>query len=138
MEHYLVIDDDGSIYKVKPGSNSLEDLQALVIGRIELVPQPMSEFEADRVVLRLKAHAKAIREIKTKHIDFIEAVAISTLLDNLQIPLSDLLNIIKSLQRRSLIEKQENNFTLSPLLKQYVFSNEVGASCHLSLHSRGY
>ena len=37
MEHYLVIDDDGSIYKVKPGSNSLEDLQALVIGRIELV-----------------------------------------------------------------------------------------------------
>ena len=67
-----------------------------------------------------------------------EAVAISTLLDNLQIPPSDLLNIIKSLQRRSLIEKQENNFTLSPLLKQYVFSNEVGASCHLSLHSCGY
>ena len=44
------------------------------IGRIELVPEPLSEFEADRVVLRLKSHAKAIREIKTKHIDFIEAV----------------------------------------------------------------
>ncbi|NER04040.1 MAG: NACHT domain-containing protein [Okeania sp. SIO3C4] len=46
-------------------------------------------------------------------------VTISTLLDNLQIPASDLLNIIKSLQRRSLIEKQENNFTLLPVLKQY-------------------
>lgn len=44
------------------------------IGRIEAVPDPLSEFEADRVVLRLKSHAKAIREIKTKHIDFIEAV----------------------------------------------------------------
>ncbi len=53
-----------------------------------------------------------------------EAVTISTLLDNLQIPPSDLLNIIKSLQRRSLIEKQENNFTLLPLLKQYVLSNQ--------------
>ena len=51
-------------------------------------------------------------------------VTISTLLDNLQIPPSDLLNIIKSLQRRSLIEKQENNFTLLPLLKQYVLSNQ--------------
>ncbi|MGD1713515.1 hypothetical protein [Hydrocoleum sp. CS-953] len=50
-------------------------------------------------------------------------VTISTLLDNLQIPPSDLLNIIKSLQRRSLIEKQENNFTLLPLLKEYVLSN---------------
>jgi len=37
MEHYLVIDDDGSVYKVKPGADSLADLQALVIGRIELV-----------------------------------------------------------------------------------------------------
>ena len=54
-----------------------------------------------------------------------EAIAIANLLDNLQIPLSDLLNIVKSLQRRSLIEKQENNFTLLPLLKQYVISNEV-------------
>ena len=44
------------------------------IGRIEAVPDPLSEFEADRVVLRLKSHAKAIREIKTTHIDFIEAV----------------------------------------------------------------
>ncbi|NEP41990.1 MAG: NACHT domain-containing protein [Okeania sp. SIO2G4] len=51
-----------------------------------------------------------------------EPATISTLLDNLQIPASDLLNIIKSLQRRSLIEKQENNFTLLPLLKQYVTS----------------
>ena len=66
-----------------------------------------------------------------------EAVAISTLLDNLQIPLSDLLNIIKSLQRRSLIEKQENNFILLPLLKLYFLSNEVGANSHLSLHSCG-
>lgn len=49
-----------------------------------------------------------------------EPVTISTLLDNLQIPASDLLNIIKSLQRRSLIEKQENNFTLLPVLKQYL------------------
>lgn len=48
-----------------------------------------------------------------------EPVTISTLLDNLQIPASDLFNIIKSLQRRSLIEKQENNFTLLPVLKQY-------------------
>ncbi|NES69961.1 MAG: AAA family ATPase [Okeania sp. SIO2D1] len=48
-----------------------------------------------------------------------QPVTISTLLDNLQIPASDLLNIIKSLQRRSLIEKQENNFTLLPVLKQY-------------------
>ncbi len=53
-----------------------------------------------------------------------EAVNISTLLDNLQITPSDLLNILKSLQRRSLIEKQENNFTLLPLLKQYVLSNQ--------------
>ncbi|MDE5097828.1 MAG: hypothetical protein O4861_05535, partial [Trichodesmium sp. St16_bin4-tuft] len=67
-----------------------------------------------------------------------EAVAISTLLDNLQIPPSDLLSIIKSLQRRSLIEKQENNFILLPLLKLYVLSNEVGASSHLSLHFCGY
>ena len=59
-----------------------------------------------------------------------EPVTISTLLDNLQIPPSDLLNIIKSLQRRSLIEKQENNFTILPLLKQYILSNEIGASCH--------
>ncbi|NEQ72551.1 MAG: AAA family ATPase [Okeania sp. SIO2C9] len=49
-----------------------------------------------------------------------QPVTISTLLDNLQIPASDLLNIIKSLQRRSLIEKQENNFTLLPVLKKYV------------------
>ncbi|GGA52033.1 NB-ARC domain-containing protein [Okeania sp. KiyG1] len=54
-----------------------------------------------------------------------EAIAIANLLDYLQIPLSDLLNIIKSLQRRSLIEKQENNFTILPLLKQYVISNKV-------------
>ncbi len=53
-----------------------------------------------------------------------EAVNISTLLDNLQITPSDLLNILKSLQRRSLIEKQENNFTLLPLLKQYILSNQ--------------
>ncbi|NEP90207.1 MAG: NACHT domain-containing protein [Okeania sp. SIO2C2] len=51
-----------------------------------------------------------------------EPVTISTLLDNLQIPPSELLNIIKSLQRRSLIEKQENNFTLLYVLKQYVTS----------------
>ncbi len=37
MEHYLVIDDDGTVYKVKPGENSLKDLQALVMGLIELV-----------------------------------------------------------------------------------------------------
>jgi len=37
MQHYLVIDDDGSVYKVKPGPDSLADLQALVMGRIELV-----------------------------------------------------------------------------------------------------
>ncbi|NEQ76659.1 MAG: hypothetical protein F6K23_28680 [Okeania sp. SIO2C9] len=53
-----------------------------------------------------------------------EAIAIANLLDSLQIPLSDLLNIIKSLQRCSLIEKQENNFTLLPLLKQYIISNK--------------
>jgi len=64
-----------------------------------------------------------------------EPVTISTLLDNLQIPPSDLLNILKSLQRRSLIEKQENNFTLLPLLKQYILSKNVEANCHSSLHS---
>ena len=37
MEHYLVIDDDASVYKVKPTENSLADLQALVGGYIECV-----------------------------------------------------------------------------------------------------
>ncbi|MAZ45223.1 MAG: hypothetical protein CMD74_00770 [Gammaproteobacteria bacterium] len=46
MEHYLVIDDDGSVYKVKPGADSLADLQALVIGRIELIRVPQNLFKS--------------------------------------------------------------------------------------------
>ena len=37
MEHYLVIDDDASVYKVKPSFNKLADLQTLVGGYIECV-----------------------------------------------------------------------------------------------------
>ncbi|PSB22901.1 ATPase [filamentous cyanobacterium Phorm 46] len=42
------------------------------------------------------------------------------LLQNRQIPPSDLLNALQSLSRRCLIEKQENLYTLSPVLKQYI------------------
>ena len=66
-----------------------------------------------------------------------EAVSISALLDNLQIPTSDVLNIIKSLQRRSLIEKQPNNLTILPVLKQYILSDKVGANCHSYPYSGG-
>ena len=40
MEHYLVIDDDASVYKVKPSFNKLADLQMLVGGYIECVRLP--------------------------------------------------------------------------------------------------
>ena len=46
MQHYLVIDDDGTVYKVKPGGNSLRDLQALVIGLIELIRVPQNLFKS--------------------------------------------------------------------------------------------
>jgi len=45
---------------------------------------------------------------------------VANLLQNGQLSSSDLLNALQSLSRRSLIEKQENLYTLPPVLKQYI------------------
>ncbi len=42
------------------------------------------------------------------------------LLENDTIPLSDLVNALQSLSRRCLLEKLENFYTLSPIMKQYI------------------
>ncbi|XZN89183.1 MAG: NB-ARC domain-containing protein [Microcoleus sp.] len=49
-----------------------------------------------------------------------QPVSFAKLLQNRQISSSDLLNALQSLSRRCLIEKQENLYTLSPVLKQYI------------------
>ena len=49
-----------------------------------------------------------------------QPVNVAKLLQNRQISSSDLLNALQSLSRRSLIEKQENLYTLPPVLKQYI------------------
>ena len=49
-----------------------------------------------------------------------QPVNLAKLLEKGQISSSDLLNALQSLSRRCLIEKQENLYTLSPVLKQYI------------------
>ena len=49
-----------------------------------------------------------------------QPVNFAKLLQNAQISSSDLLNALQSLSRRCLIEKQENLYTLPPVLKQYI------------------
>jgi hypothetical protein len=49
-----------------------------------------------------------------------QPVNVANLLQNGQISSSDLLNALQSLSRRCWIEKQENLYTLSPVLKQYI------------------
>ncbi|MBE9093125.1 NB-ARC domain-containing protein [Tychonema sp. LEGE 07203] len=49
-----------------------------------------------------------------------QPVNFAKLLQNRQIPPSDLLNALQSLSRRCFIEKQENLYTLSPVMKQYI------------------
>ena len=49
-----------------------------------------------------------------------QPVNLAKLLEKAQISSSDLLNALQSLSRRCLIEKQENLYTLSPVLKQYI------------------
>ncbi|NJK69706.1 MAG: AAA family ATPase [Oscillatoriales cyanobacterium RU_3_3] len=49
-----------------------------------------------------------------------EAVNLAKLLQNGQIPPSDLVNALQSLSRRCWIEKQESLYTLPPVLKQYI------------------
>ncbi|EGK87159.1 NB-ARC domain-containing protein [Microcoleus vaginatus] len=47
------------------------------------------------------------------------------LLENDQIPASDLLNALQSLSRRCLIEQQANFYTISPVLRQYAIAYAV-------------
>ncbi|MGL5060976.1 MAG: NB-ARC domain-containing protein [Microcoleus sp.] len=49
-----------------------------------------------------------------------EPVNLAKLLQNGQIPPSDLVNALQSLSRRCAIEKQESLYTLPPVLKQYI------------------
>ena len=49
-----------------------------------------------------------------------QPVNLAKLLEKAQISSSDLLNALQSLSRRCFIEKQENLYTLSPVLKQYI------------------
>jgi hypothetical protein len=49
-----------------------------------------------------------------------QPVNVANLLQNGQISSSDLLNALQSLSRRCSIEKQENLYTLPPVLKQYI------------------
>ncbi|MGB3267231.1 MAG: NB-ARC domain-containing protein [Microcoleus sp.] len=49
-----------------------------------------------------------------------QPVNFAKLLQNRQISPSDLLNALQSLSRRCWIEKQENLYTLSPVMKQYI------------------
>lgn len=49
-----------------------------------------------------------------------EPVNLAKLLQNGQIPPSDLVNALQSLSRRCWIEKQESLYTLPPVLKQYI------------------
>ncbi|TAF04386.1 MAG: NACHT domain-containing protein [Oscillatoriales cyanobacterium] len=52
------------------------------------------------------------------------------LLENDTIPVSDLANALQSLSRRCLIEKLENFYTLSPIMKQYIaILNHLHNSC---------
>jgi DNA-binding MarR family transcriptional regulator len=54
----------------------------------------------------------------------IEPVAISQILENVQLSSSELFNMLQSLGNRALIEKQEQDnqalFNLSPVVRQYV------------------
>ena len=49
-----------------------------------------------------------------------QPVNLAKLLEKGQISSSDLLNALQYLSRRCLIEKQENLYTLPPVLKQYI------------------
>lgn len=49
-----------------------------------------------------------------------QPVNFAKLLQNSQISPSDLLNTLQSLSRRCAIEKHENFYTLSPVMKQYI------------------
>ncbi|MBE9160822.1 NB-ARC domain-containing protein [Tychonema sp. LEGE 06208] len=48
-----------------------------------------------------------------------DAINLTQLLENSQIPASDLVNALQSLSRRCLIEQQANFYTISPVLRQY-------------------
>jgi hypothetical protein len=48
------------------------------------------------------------------------AIDLAKLLENTQLPLSDLLNAVQSLSRRCLIEQSGKFYTISPVLKQYL------------------
>jgi DNA-binding MarR family transcriptional regulator len=54
----------------------------------------------------------------------IEPVAISQMIENVQLSSSELFNVLQSLGNRALIEKQEQDnqalFNLSPVVRQYV------------------
>jgi DNA-binding MarR family transcriptional regulator len=49
-----------------------------------------------------------------------QPVNLAKLLEKGQISSSDLLNVLQSLSRRCLIEKQETLYTLPPVLRQYI------------------
>ena len=53
-----------------------------------------------------------------------QPISLAKLLETTETSPSDLLNILQSLYRRSLIEKQENLYSLPSILKEYYTENK--------------
>ncbi|MEG4861922.1 MULTISPECIES: NB-ARC domain-containing protein [unclassified Microcoleus] len=72
----------------------------------DVLQQQFSLSELEKQVISLLAKAS-------------DAINLTQLLENSQIPASDLVNALQSLSRRCLIEQQANFYTISPVLRQY-------------------
>ena len=75
--------------------------------RSRSVPEAYRLSEIEKQVLSLLAQES-------------DPVNLAKLLETGQMLSSDLLNALQSLTRRCLIEKQDNFYTLPPVLKQYI------------------
>ncbi|MEG3938912.1 NB-ARC domain-containing protein [Microcoleus sp. S36b_A3] len=80
-----------------------------------LLPEDLKDV-LQQLFSRLSELEKQVISLLAKASD---AINLTQLLENSQIPASDLVNALQSLSRRCLIEQQAKFYTISPVLRQY-------------------
>ncbi|WP_373533826.1 NB-ARC domain-containing protein [Microcoleus sp.] len=88
----------------------------LLIDDTILLPEDLKEVLQEQYDRTSELEQQVMSLLATEN----QPVNFAKLLQNPQIPPSNLLNALQSLSRRCLIEKQENLYTLSSVMKQYI------------------
>jgi len=87
----------------------------LLLNDIILLPEDLKDI-LQQQFSRLSQLEKQVLSLLAKTSD---PINLTQLLENSQIPASDLVNALQSLSRRCLIEQQAKFYTISPVLRQY-------------------